>query len=77
MPNERQLEVQIALARTDLERHLVQLQTVVRETLDVRRRARTAFERARRSMRSFVERNIVVAAVAATLVGAWLARRRR
>lgn len=77
MPSERQLEHEIALARNDLERHLAQLQVVVRETLDVRRRARAAFGRARRSMRSFVERNLVVAAVAATLAGVWLARRRR
>lgn len=77
MPSEQQLEYEIALARNDLEQNLAELQLVVRDKLDVRRRARDAYERARRSMRSFVERNVVIATVAALLGGFWFGHRRR
>ncbi len=74
-PSEQQLEYEITLARHDLEANLAELQLVVREKLDVRRRAREAFERAKVAARKFVTRNVAVTALASVLVGLWWSRR--
>lgn len=73
MPSEQQLEYEITLARLDLEQNLAELQDVVRERLDVRKRAREAVEHARAKARSLVTRNVAVAAgFVALATGFWL-----
>jgi len=76
MPSEEQLEYEITLARNDLEQNLQELQVVVRDKLDVRKRARELYEQARAKARSLVTRNVAVAAaLIAVLGGFWFGRR--
>ena len=76
MPSEEQLEYEITLARHDLEQNLAELQMVVREKLDVRKRAREAYERARANVRAFVTPPVAIAiGVIAILSGLWFGRR--
>lgn len=76
MPSEEQLEYEITLARNDLEQNLQELQMVVREQLDVRKRAREAYERARAKVRALVTRRVAVAAALVAMVGGfWFGRR--
>jgi hypothetical protein len=74
-PSEQQLEYEITLARNDLEANLAELQLVVREKLDVRRRAREAFERAKVVVRDLVTRNVAVTALTSLAIGFWWSRR--
>jgi ElaB/YqjD/DUF883 family membrane-anchored ribosome-binding protein len=69
MPSEQQLEYEITLARHDLEQNLQELQAVVRERLDVRKRAREAFERARAEVRAHVTPHVALGIGAAALLG--------
>lgn len=73
MPSEQQLEYEITLARNDLEQNLAELQLAVREKLDVRKRAREAFERARAEVRAQVTPHVALAIGAVALLGGfWL-----
>lgn len=77
MPSEQQLEYEITLARHDLEQNLQALQMVVREKLDVRKRAREAFARARARVRERVTPHVALAIGAfAILGGFWYGWRR-
>lgn len=76
MPSEEQLEYEITLARNDLEQNLQELQVVVREKLDVRKRAREVYEQAKAKARSLVTRNVAIAAALISVVGGiWFGRR--
>jgi hypothetical protein len=55
MPTEEQLQYEIALARLDLETNLVQLQTAIRNKVDVKRIARDAFARLQQRARDIFE----------------------
>jgi hypothetical protein len=77
MPSEAQLEHELTLARHDLEANLIELQLVVREKLDVRRRARVALAHARARALAFMWREVVIGSVAAFLAGLWFGRRHR
>ncbi|HUQ02181.1 MAG TPA: hypothetical protein VM261_06765 [Kofleriaceae bacterium] len=74
-PSEQELEYEITLARNDLEANLAELQLVVREKLDVRRRAREAFERAKVVALAIATRNVAVTALASMAIGFWWSRR--
>ena len=76
MPSEQQLEYEITLARHDLEANLAELQMVVREKLDVRKRAREALARAKLRAMGLVTRNVGVLTAAALVAAGLLAFRR-